>query len=329
MEGKVQQGSNSFKAVFQRFTKEYMLVIAIVILALVFSIASPYFLTIMNIRNIFQQTSALAIVAIGQAMVLICGAFDMSLGQNLCLSSCLAAYLMKIAGINPWMAIIAALLLGIIVGLANGTLISYLQVPPFVVTLGTQMICKGIAKLITNAAPIPSMPDSIAFIGRGNIGGENGLPINIVIMIILFILFAFILKKTKFGRNTYAVGGNKEAAYFAGINVKLHTTAVFTLAGFMAAFGGVVLLSRLNSAAITNGNLYEFDTMISCVIGGVSMSGGKGKIWQAFFGAIFLTIFFNGMTMLNINSFIQDILKGVILIGAVLLDIFRNRKGGS
>ena len=170
------------------------------------------------------------------------------------------------------------------------------------------------------------MPEEIAFIGRGNIGGENGLPINIMIMLILFILFAFILKKTRFGRNTYAVGGNQEAAYFAGINVKLHSTVVFTLAGFMASFGGIVLLSRLNSAAITNGNLYEFDTMISCVIGGVSMSGGKGKIWQAFFGAIFLTVFFNGMTMLNINSFIQDVLKGVILIGAVLLDIFRNKK---
>ncbi|WP_394921164.1 ABC transporter permease [uncultured Robinsoniella sp.] len=327
MEGKVQQQDpNSFKTIIQRFTKEYMLVIAIVILALVFSIASPYFLTVMNIRNIFQQTSALAIVAIGQAMVLICGAFDMSLGQNLCLSSCLAAYLMKMSGWNPWIAIGAALVLGIVIGLTNGVLTSYLKVPPFVVTLGTQMICKGVAKLITNAAPIPSMPEEIAFIGRGNIGGENGLPINIMIMLILFILFAFILKKTRFGRNTYAVGGNQEAAYFAGINVKLHSTVVFTLAGFMASFGGIVLLSRLNSAAITNGNLYEFDTMISCVIGGVSMSGGKGKIWQAFFGAIFLTVFFNGMTMLNINSFIQDVLKGVILIGAVLLDIFRNKK---
>lgn len=327
MEGKVQQQDpNSFKTIIQRFTKEYMLVIAIVILALVFSIASPYFLTVMNIRNIFQQTSALAIVAIGQAMVLICGAFDMSLGQNLCLSSCLAAYLMKMSDWNPWIAIGAALVLGIVIGLTNGVLTSYLKVPPFVVTLGTQMICKGVAKLITNAAPIPSMPEEIAFIGRGNIGGENGLPINILIMLILFILFAFILKKTRFGRNTYAVGGNQEAAYFAGINVKLHSTVVFTLAGFMASFGGIVLLSRLNSAAITNGNLYEFDTMISCVIGGVSMSGGKGKIWQAFFGAIFLTVFFNGMTMLNINSFIQDVLKGVILIGAVLLDIFRNKK---
>ena len=162
--------------------------------------------------------------------------------------------------------------------------------------------------------------------GRGNLGGSNGLPICIVIMLLLFLLFAFILKKTRFGRNTYAVGGNREAAYFAGINVKKHLTMVFTLTGFLASFGGIVLLSRLNSAAITNGNLYEFDTMISCVIGGVSMSGGKGKIWQAFLGAMFLTLFFNGMSMLNVNSFIQDVLKGVILIGAVLLDIFRNKK---
>ncbi|WP_343247318.1 ABC transporter permease [Diplocloster hominis] len=323
---KVEETPDSLRLFLSKFTKEYMLVFAILILGLIFTIVSPYFLTITNIRNILTQTSALAIVAIGQAMVLICGAFDMSLGQNVCLTSCLAAFLMKMCGWNPWLAILAALALGAFIGFVNGTLISYLGVAPFVATLGTQMICKGSAKLITNASPIPSMPESISWIGRGNIGGSNGLPICIVIMLLLFFLFAFVLKKTKFGRRTYAAGGNKEAAYFAGINVKMHTTIVFTLAGLLASFGGIVLLSRLNSAAVTNGNLYEFDTMISCVIGGISMTGGKGKIWQAFFGAVFLTLFFNGMSMLNVNSFIQDVLKGAILIGAVLLDIFRNRK---
>lgn len=224
------------------------------------------------------------------------------------------------------MAILIGLMSGIIIGFTNGGLIAYLHVPPFVATLGTQMICKGFAELLNNASPISNLPEEIAFLGRGTIGGKQGIPICILIMLILFLIFAFVLKRTKFGRHTYQVGGNKEAAYFAGINVKFHTATIFTLAGFMAAFGGIVLMSRLNSAAITNGNLYEFDTMISCVIGGVSMSGGKGKLWQAFFGAIFLTLFFNGMTMLNVNSFVQDALKGAILVGAVLLDIMRNRK---
>ena len=325
-EADVKIAPNSFGVYLSKFTKEYMLVFAILILGLVFAVVSPYFLTVTNIRNILTQMTALAIVAIGQALVLICGAFDMSLGQNVCLTSCLAAFLMKMCGWGTLASILAALLLGALIGCVNGVLVAYLEVAPFVATLGTQMICKGTAKLITNASPIPGMPDNMAWLGRGNLGGSNGLPICIVIMLLLFLLFAFILKKTRFGRNTYAVGGNREAAYFAGINVKKHLTMVFTLTGFLASFGGIVLLSRLNSAAITNGNLYEFDTMISCVIGGVSMSGGKGKIWQAFLGAMFLTLFFNGMSMLNVNSFIQDVLKGVILIGAVLLDIFRNKK---
>lgn len=308
-------------------TKDYMLVIAIVVLCLVFSVMSPYFFTATNLRNVLQQASALAIVAVGQAFVLVCGLFDMSLGQNVCLTSFLAALLMMDYGWNPWAAILVCILVGALVGMINGVLIAYMDVPAFVATLGTQMVCKGFAKLSNNASPIPGLPEDIAFLGRGNIGGENGVPICIIIMILLFVFFSFVLKKTKFGRETYEIGGNKEAAYFAGINIKKHIALVFTLAGVLASFGGVVLMSRLNSAAITNGNLYEFDTMIACVIGGISMSGGKGKLWQAFFGALFLTLFFNGMTMLNVNSFIQDILKGVILVGAVLLDIFRNRKG--
>ena len=318
-----EKGTGKVATILKRITGEYMLLFAIVILAVVYSIVSPYFFTATNLLNIFTQTASLAIVAIGQALVLICGAFDMSLGQNVCFTSIFTALLIKTFGWNSYAAILAGLGMGALVGLVNGVLIAYLGVAPFVATLGTQMICKGTAKLVTNASPIPGMPDDIAWIGRGKLGP---ISYSIIIMLLLYILFSFILKRTKFGRDTYAIGGNSEAAYFAGINVKKHLTGVFTLTGLLSALGGIVLLSRLNTAAVTNGNLYEFDTMISCVIGGVSMTGGKGKLFQAFLGAIFLTVFFNGMTMLNVNSFIQDILKGAILIGAVLLDIFRNRK---
>ena len=318
--------SNRVKGALKKLTQDYMLVIAIIILGGVFAIASPYFMTVANIRNIFWQTASLSIVAIGQAVVLICGYFDMSLGQNVCFVTILGAVLMVDKGWNPYVTILFILIVGAGIGLVNGVLVAYLNVPAFVATLGTQMVCKGCAKMLTNATPVPNLPDSIAWIGRSSLGGKQGLPYCIIIMLVLYAMFAFILRRTRFGRETYEVGGNSEAAYFAGINVKKHITAVFTLAGFMAALGGTLLMSRLNTGAITNGNLYEFDTMIACVIGGVSMTGGKGKIWQAFFGAIFLMEFFNGMNMMNVNSFMQDALKGIILVGAVLLDIARNKK---
>ncbi len=310
-----------------KFTKNYAIVLAILALIVIFSVASEYFLTYNNVRNILQQTSSLAIVAIGQAFIILTGEFDLSLGQNVCVTSCLMAWLMKTAGLNPWLSIVLGLGLGVAVGLGNGILIAYAKIPCFVVTLGFQMICKGLAKIITNAAPIPSMPSEISFFGRGYVGGEEfGIPISVVIMIALYAFFIFVSLRTKFGRSVFAIGGGAEASYFAGINVKKYRLFVYMLAGGLSAFGGLILLTRLDSAAVTNGNLYEFDTIIASVIGGVSLAGGKGKIIQALLGAIFLTLFFNGMTMLNVNPFVQDVLKGIVLIGAVAIDVIRNRR---
>jgi len=312
---------------FSKFTEQYAIVVAIFVLFIIFSIASEFFLSFTNIRNLFLQTSPVAIVAIGQAYVILSGDFDLSLGQNVCLTSCLAAWMMKMAGINPWLSIAIAILLGCVIGACNGLLVAYGNIPCFVATLGLQMIARGFARIITNAAPIPSMPSEIAFIGRGFIGGtQYGIPVSVVIMLSLFAVFIFVSRKTRFGRTIYAIGGSREAAYFAGINVKLNRLFAFVFAGGMSAVGGIVLLSRLDGASITNGNLYEFDTIISCVIGGISLAGGKGRVVQALFGAFFLILFFNGMTMLNVHSFVQDVLKGVVLIGSVAIDVIRNRQ---
>ena len=279
-----------------------------------------------NIRNIFLQASALAIVTIGQAMILLTGNFDLSLGQIVCFTSCFAAWMMKMQDSPVILAVLVALLFGMMMGATNGFLISYCRIPAFVATLGMQLIGMGLARIVTNASPIPSMPESLQWLGRGFIGGSKwGIPVSVVIMIFMYILFAFIARRTRLGRNVYAIGGSSEAAYFAGINVKFNQLMVFTMAGGIAAFGGLILLSRLDSAAVTNGYLYEFDAIISCVIGGISLSGGKGKVIQALFGAIFLTLFFNGMTMLNVHPFIQSVLKGAVLIGAVAIDVVRNR----
>ncbi|HHU50012.1 MAG: ABC transporter permease [Caldicoprobacterales bacterium] len=310
-----------------RLTKNYAVVLAIFILAVIFSLASPYFLTYSNLRNIIQQSTTIAIVVIGQAMIVTTANFDLSLGQNVCVTSCVLAWLIKFGGVNPWVAILITLVVGTSVGVFNGVLVSYGKIPAFIVTLGSQMIARGFAKIITQASPIPGMPEEIQFFGRGVIGSsEYGIPISIVIMIGLYVLIMLIMHYTKFGRSLYAIGGGEEAAYFAGINVKKYKAITFTVAGLLCAVSSVILVTRLDSAALTNGYLYEFDAMIACIIGGISLTGGKGTVLQGLFGAIFLTLFFNGMTMLNVDPFVQDVIKGFVLIGAVVIDVFRNKR---
>lgn len=318
---------------FTKFTKSYAIVIAIILLLIAYTIGSQlmfgeqYFFTWNNLRNILNQTVTLAVVCCGQALIVTTGQFDLSLGQNVCLTSCVMAWLIKFGGWNPWLAIVVAILVGASVGACNGTLIAYAGIPCFIVTLGFQMICKGLAKIITNAAPIPGMPEAIQFFGRGYIGGNKfGIPISVLIMVVLFVVAMFVTNHTRFGRSLYAMGGGQEAAYFAGIDIKRYRFLVYTIAGALCGFSSVILVTRLDSAALTNGNLYEFDSTISCILGGISLAGGRGKIVQALFGALFLTLFFNGMTLMNVNPFVQDVLKGVVMIGAVALDVVRNRR---
>lgn len=312
-----------FKRTVTYLKKNFVIVIAIIGLGTIFALTSEYFLRFENLKNILLQSSSIGIVAIGQAVVLLAGDFDLSVGQITCVTSCFCAYLMKMLGFNPIIAILLALFLGLAIGTMNGLLIAYARIPAFIATLGFQNICKGAAKIITNGSPIANLPEGISFLGRGYV---LGIPICVIIMITLYIVTAFVSRKTKLGRNIYAVGGGSEAAFFAGINVKKIRCITFSIAGTLAAIGGVILTSRLNSGSVTNGNLYEFDAIIGCVIGGISLTGGKGKIIQAMFGSIFLILFFNGMTMLNIDPFYQDVLKGIVLVAAVALDVFRNRK---
>ena len=316
-------GENKALKYVLKFTKDYMSLVAILIISIVFSLASPYFFNTGNFANILLQSATVGIVAIGQGLLIVTGQVDLSLGYNVCITGSIFAYLMKFMDVNPYVAIIIALILGFVIGSMNGFLVAYCSLPAFIATLGLQNIAKGLAKIITNATPIASLPEEIAFMGRGYVGP---IPISVIIMVALYIIFAFIMKKTKFGRNVFAVGGGKEAAFYSGINTKKITFISFAIAGLLAGVAGVVLTSRLNSASITNGSLYEFDAYISAAIGGISLSGGKGKIVGAMFGTIFLITFFNGMTMLNVDPFWQDVLKGVVLVAAIGLDVFRNRK---
>lgn len=320
---KTKNGNKDFLKAFSAFSKDYMSLIALLMIGVVFSFASPYFFDTGNFANILLQSATVGIVAIGQGMLIITGEVDLSLGYNVCLTGAIFAYTMKFMDVNPYMAIIIAIAVGTLIGSVNGFLVAYCKLPAFIATLGLQNVAKGFSKIITNATPIATLPEEIAFMGRGYLGP---VPISVIIMLVLYIIFMFVMKKTKFGRNVYAVGGGKVAAFYSGINIRKVSFLTFAIAGLLAGVSGVVLTSRLNSAAITNGNLYEFDAYIGAAIGGISLSGGKGKIVGAMFGTIFLITFFNGMTMLNVDPFWQDVLKGLVLVIAIGLDVFRNRR---
>ena len=312
-----------------QFVKDWMSVVGILALIVVFTTISyikfgqQYFLTWANWKNILLQVSTVAIVALGQAIIMLTGAFDISLGRMVCLTSSVGALLFK-AGYPTGVGILAMFAVGIIIGSISGFLVSYIGVPPMIATLGNQYICYGVAKLLTQAVPIPNMPESIAWLGRGYIGGQ--FPICAVIMIVLYIIAQLLLTYTKVGRNIYAVGGSAEAAFFSGINVKLYKFGTFILGATLATFGGLVLMSRLNSVAVTNGQNYEFDAVIGSIIGGISLAGGKGNVVGTMFGCMFLITLFNGFSMVGIDPFLQDVLKGIALVTAITLDVMNTNK---
>ncbi|MEA5048704.1 MAG: ABC transporter permease [Eubacteriales bacterium] len=313
----------SFVAAVSRASKEYMILIALFLLMAIFSVTSKYFLTADNMITILLQSSTIAIVAIGQAFVCLGGNLDLSLGQSVCLSSYIAAILMIKLEVNPWLALAACICTACIIGVINGVLVAYLNISSFIATLGMMNVCTGCAKLLSNSATIANLPEQIAFLGRGYLA--EIVPVSVTIMLGLYLIASFIAKKTMLGRYIYAIGGSKEAAFYSGIKVKKYTLISFVLAGLTVGLGSIVLLSRLDAATISSGKSYEFDAVIGCVLGGISMTGGKGKVIQALFGVLFLTVFLNGMTQLNVNPFIQDVIKGGVLITAVAIDGMRNR----
>ena len=314
----------------KRFAKDYMSVVGIAILCIIFGALSQmkfgaqYFLTWSNWKNILLQSSTVAIVALGQSIILLTGNFDLSLGRVVCLTSALGAILMKSYGLPAGLVVIIMLLVGILCGAINGFMTAYVGIPAFIATLGTQYVCYGTAKYLTNATPISGMPKSIGWLGRGYI--LKIIPCYVVIMVVLYIVAQFITTKTKAGRNLYAVGGGREAAFFSGIQVKRVYFGTFVLAGLLAAFGGLVLMSRLDSVATTNGQNYEFDAVIGSIIGGISLAGGRGRVIGTMFGCIFLITLFNGFSQMGVDPFIQDILKGCVLVIAITLDTLNNRK---
>lgn len=303
--------------------KQYGIYIVLLTLVLFFSIASENFFVSSNLLNVARQVSMMGIAAVGFAFVLLLGGIDLSIGSLISLVNIVTAWLMVNAGWNPVLAVILALVLSAAVGFSNGWIIANLQMPPIIVTLAMMIIIEGVAYLICKGLPIFGFPKSFSVIGQGYVGP---VPIPVIIMAVIMGLGMFILKNTYFGRYFYAVGGNEEAAELSGIDVKRVKYLVYTLSGFFAGIAGIVILSRTNSGQVLAGKGLEFDVLTACVLGGVSVSGGVGKISNVLAGILVLGVLSNGLVLLDVSQFVQMVIKGSVLLAAVALDCLQHRK---
>jgi ribose transport system permease protein len=302
----------------------YGIIFVLLILVIVFSTLSDRFLMRDNIFNILRQVSIVGIISVGMTLVMLTGGIDLSCGSIVGLSGVGAALMMTEAAMNPVLASVIMLVVGIILGLANGFFISQLKVPPFIATLGMMTSIRGIAYIITGGLPVFGFNRSFTRLGQGYVGV---IPVPVIFMAGAFILGYILLSKTRIGRHIYGVGGNEEASRLSGIQVKKVKFFVYGAAGFMSALAGIVLLARVNSGQPNAGNSYEMDVITGVVLGGVSMSGGQGKIAMVIVGVMIMGILTNGMTMLSINEYIQQFVKGLVLIAAVALDsMIKNQK---
>ncbi len=271
-----------------------------------------------NILNLLRQTSINALIAFGMTFIILTGGIDLSVGSILALSSALMAGMM-VSGLDPILAILVGILLGAIMGVINGILVSKGKMAPFIVTLATMTIFRGLTLVYTDGKPITGIGDSVMFqmLGRGYF---LGVPVPAVVMVIAFLILWFLLHKTSFGRKTYAIGGNERASRISGIKVDRVKVAIYGLAGTMAAIAGAILTSRLNSAQPTAGQSYEMDAIAAVVLGGTSLSGGKGRLFGTLVGVLIIGTLNNGMNLLGVSSFYQQVVKGAVILIAVLLD---------
>ena len=298
------------------------ILIGLLVMVIIVSLISDNFLKTSNILNVFRQISTNAFLAFGMTFVILTGGIDLSVGSVLAFSGVFTAYALANWQLPLWVVIGVALFLSVAVGIFNGAVSAITGIAPFVVTLSTQMIFQGVAKLISNGMPIRVTEQTLVQIGTGYVG-PIALPIiyTIVIMFICFLL----LNKTKFGRNVYAIGGNRMAAKFAGIKMIRTEVIVYAISGFLSGAAGIVLAGRLSAGSPNTGDGYELDAIAAVVLGGASFTGGVGTIGGTLLGVIVIGVLNNGLNMLNVSSFWQYVAKGIVIFLAVLADVIRKK----
>lgn len=312
--GIVSNKKNSTQSVFG-------VLIAFILLCVVMTILSPIFLTPDNLINVLQQISINAIIAVGMTFVLLLGGIDLSVGAIVAFTGLIMAILMK-CNVNVWLAILVGLVCASLLGFINGFLISKFKLPPFIATLGMLSIARGAAYTISNGQPIYTFPDDFLMISA-RIGI---IPIPMIIMLVVFIITWYILKYTKLGRYTYAIGGSETASVLSGINVSRYKKMVYTISGICCGISSILLTSKLDAAVPVAAEGYELDAIAAVVIGGTSMMGGEGKLAGTFLGALIIGVISNGLNLLSIPQGPQRMVKGAIIVIAVTIDVLRKNR---
>lgn len=299
-------------------------IIVLVVLCVLLAIMSPVFMTYSNLVNILQQITVNAVLAVGMSIVIFTGGIDLSVGSVLAIVGVVMGKLMVDNNVNPVIAVLIGVVIGVICGALNGVLIAKCKLQPMIATLGTMSIARGAALTLANGKTITGYSDGFRWIGSGTIPGTR-IPVQIIFMIILYLVMFYVLKYRKFGRYVYSIGGNEEATRLSGINVVKCKIMAYALSGFTSALAAIVLVSKLNSAQSIAGEGYELDAIASAVIGGASLTGGFGGVGGTLLGAIIMGVIRNGLNLLNVSAYLQQLILGIIIIAAVLLDSFRNR----
>ena len=301
--------------------RKYGIFIAFIVVVVILSIVSPSFLTSRNLLNIVRQSSIHGVMALGMTFVILTAGIDLSVGSVLALTGVLCASF-EHAGLPVVLIVIATLGIGALIGSVNGLIITKGKVTAFVVTLGMMSVARGLAHIYTDGQPISGFGDGFRYIGAGDF---LGVPVPIIIFVLTLLIAAVVLRDTRLGRYTYAIGGNEEAVRLTGINVDRFKITAYAISGLTAALGAVILTSRLNAGESIAGMGYELDVIASVVIGGTSLMGGRGSVWGTFIGALLIGTINNGMNLLAVPSYWQLVVKGSIIVGAALIDRLREK----
>lgn len=304
---------------------EYVIVVAIVLESIVFAIIAPQFLSVPNLVNVALSIAITGILAVGMTAVILTGGIDLSVGSVAALAGVVAALVAAtdVSG-SVALASLAALGVGLAVGLFNGTMVAWFRVPPFVTTLAMLTICRGLAFVLTGGRAIGNLPTGFGLFGREHV---LGVPVPVILMLVVFAVGWFVLRRMTFGRYVYAVGGNREAAFLAGVNVKGVTMLVYILNGLLVGLAGLVLASRLGAGVPNAGIQYELDVIAAVVVGGTSLNGGRGSVIATLWGAVFIGVLNNGLNLAGIDPYMQRITLGAVILLAVLADQINKSRG--
>ncbi len=314
------------RAISARSLIDYGIYVAFALLCVALAVASPVFATQENLFNVALQSSINALLAFGMTFVILTAGIDLSVGSLLAIGGAVAGGLMVGGGV-PWpVAAGAGLVAGTVLGFANGVAVTMFRIPPFIATLAMLSIGRGLTQLYTGGRPFTGLDPTFNQLGQGSVGP---IPVPVLVMLLTVAIIWLVLRHTVFGRNVYAVGSNPEAARLAGVRVTRVLIGVYTISGFLAALGGLVLTARLSSAQPTAGAGFELDAIAAVVVGGTSLSGGEGSILRTLVGALIIGVLNNGLNLLNVDPFVQPIVKGAVILIAVGLDRLKTRVAGS